>query len=152
MFFPEGLYTLSARDQQVTWLDPLFFRDESSIAAVSHEITYNVPQGRALLLQTLVADAAAGAAQTVSDAQAMARPPTTNQQYYIAVNWYNGGGGFPVSAAAPQQRAINWRGSILIPELWRVSIQANFSAGAAANFCHLSLIGLLLPIGNIQRV
>lgn len=152
MFFPESLYQLSARDLQVSWLDPVFFREESSVAAVSHEITYTVPQGRALLLQNLVADAAAGAAQTCSDMQTMARPPTTNQQFYIAVNWYNGGGGFPVSAAAPQQRAVNWAGQLLVPELWRVSIQANFSAAANPNFCHLSVIGLLIPIANVQRV
>jgi hypothetical protein len=143
MFFPESLYLLSARDQQVSWLEPVFFREEVLDTQVGLEIQYQVPQGRCLLLQTAVGDGAAGAAQTCDNLQVLARPPTANVQTYLAVSWYGG---------ALQGRMVNFSGSVIVPELWIVMAQANFSAAANANFVHLSISGLLIPIGNVVRV
>jgi len=65
VFFPEGLFTLSQRDQQVTWLDPGMygFPGLRSVAiAADGSVSQQVPDGRCLLLQSVVALFQRGAA------------------------------------------------------------------------------------------
>lgn len=143
-FFPEALYLLSDRDQQVTWLDPVLFEANVSLAQLNVISAFIVPTGRLLLLQNAVGDFAAGAAQTVSNAQIVVRPVATPNPYtLIAVNYYG---------PAVQQRFINWSGSIVVPPGWQVQADGVFSAAAAANYVDLAISGLLIPIGNVQRV
>lgn len=145
-FWPEGLFELSARDRQVTWLDPVLFVTDLTAAAVAVDVEYVVPDGRILLLQNAVADFGPGAAQTVLDAQIVVRPVLTVDPFcYLAVNYYN-------TPAAPNGRFINWSGSIIVPPTWQVQALGNFSAGAAGNFVSLAVAGLLCPVGNVARL
>lgn len=144
MFFPEGLYTLSARDRQVTWLDPVLFHSSSSVAAGTVTVDYTVPEGRILLLQTATVEAVSGAAQTVSWLAVVARPVSSAVPYVtFAGEWTTG---------APANRFVNWSGAIAVAPGWLIQGSAIFNAGAAANAVGLALLGLLIPSGNIQRV
>jgi len=153
MFFPEGLYTLSSRDSQVTWLDPALRGTPSGIfagglssntVAVDGSVSEAVPSGRALLLQHVncIFQPTGGFASSLR--RILVRPPTAGsieiwldeQRSALAAN---------VAAQA------GWQGSLLIPSGWFVQGYGEFSGGAA-NELTLSYGGLYIPIGNIQRV
>lgn len=145
MLFPEFLFQLSTRDQQVTWLDPIFSeRSDSSAAVEIITLLSEVPLGRAMILTSASIDADPGAAQSVRRLRI-----TTNQQagspaFTIAA------ARFPVVANA--EETLNWSGQIIIPSQWRIVAIAAFDAAVAINSIVSHLSGMLIPIGNIQRV
>jgi hypothetical protein len=68
VFFPEFLYQLSGRDQQVTWLDPSFSAVGDSALNVFVTVdALTVPSDRVLVLQSVVGMAEPGAGQNVTD-------------------------------------------------------------------------------------
>lgn len=145
MFIPESLYLLSARDQQVTWLEPFASDFSSSLAATEVIVSSSmVPDGRCLILQSCVLAGDPGAAQAARQLQLRLVAP---------------GGGVVFLAGkentpdvADLNRWLNWSGSILVPQDWSIAGDVTFSAGAAANLAELSVVGVLIPIGNIQRI
>lgn len=143
MFFPELLYQLSARDQQVTWLDPLLLSLDASSAAVDVFAVRAVPQGSALVLQALSVFADPGAGQNIVDQQLRIQDESG-----VSIVLKRDA----AAAAANINRSIDWQGSILVPPNWLVVGFASFNAGVAANAVELNLVGVLIPIGNIQRV
>lgn len=149
MFLPEGLYTLSARDQQVTWLDPLFTRVELVAAAADLQANYVVPDGRALILQSVHTYGEGGGAQNCTYIEIALDLPGSPLTYTYLSSHYLGA---PGAAVIGNNRAQMWSGSIVVPEKWRVAGAAGFSAAALANSVFHSVVGLLIPIGNIQRI
>lgn len=145
MFFPEFLLRLSQRDEQVTWLDPLLIERVEAVANVTvATLPATIPTDRALIIQTVVGQATPGAAQSVTELLLQIIAPGSNLLIDFA------GESFPV--VANQARHLNWSGSILIPPGWGVRARAAFDAGAAVNTARMELIGMFIPVGNIQRV
>lgn len=150
MFFPEALYTLSARDQQVTWLDPVFTGALELTAAVADlQQNYVVPNGRVLLLQSVHVLGQGGAGQNCTYIEIALDLPGSPATYTYLSSHYLGA---PGAAAVGPNRTQQWSGSLVVPERWRVAGAAGFSAAVNPNSVFLSVAGLLLPIGNIQRV
>jgi hypothetical protein len=143
VLFPEYLYQLSARDQQVTWLDPLITVVTQSTAGTAVTATYTVPNDRALILQAAVLVILAGAAQTSNEAYLGASRLATGAIFRFANSVY---------AAALQPDPLEFSGSLVIPAQWNVTGTAGFNAGVAANIVSLNIFGILIPIANIQRI
>lgn len=147
MFFPELLYQLSARDQQVSWLDPSVSRITAGAAAPT--VTANlltVPAGLALILQALSVGLDPGAAQSILNVAFRILPPApaAAPEVLISNEWF--------VLTANQNRAHNWQGSVLVPPGWRLACVGTFDAGAANNVVDASHMGILIPIGNVQRI
>lgn len=145
MFFPELLYQLSARDQQVTWLDPQLSRVQASNAATSVGINWlEVPVGRALVLTNLQLRGSPGLAQACTRLIAEMTPRGGGTTVNIANDDF--------AAVANLAQNVNWSGEIIIPADWIISVAASFDAGAAANSIDISGAGILIPLGNVQRI
>lgn len=142
MFFPESLYLLSDRDLQVTWLDPLFLQVPAASAATQVTASYRVPEGRALLLQSGCIQLQAGAGQTSLQAYLRAQPPTGGLESVIRGEYFT----------ATANWAINWAGSIIIPPNWDLVALGVFNAAAAVNNLTMYAQGMLIPVGNLQRL
>jgi hypothetical protein len=145
VFFPEYLFQLSGRDQQVTWLDPYFDRQSVGTAGTSVGATSPVPTGRVLILQSAQGRFAPGAAQNVNTFRISLEPLTSQIPSLELVR-------SDIAGAANIVQNLAWSGSIAIPFGWTVRGLATFNAGVAVNTIVLSCVGILLPIGNIQTL
>ena len=142
MFFPEFLLKLSERDQQVTWLDPLSDNVNTIANSTSITVTYNVQDGKVLLLQAANIRGISGAAQTCD-----------RLQIVLAARAAAAGNALSLSfVAAALENSINWTGSVVVPPLWVIQGNVRFSAAVNPNDCRLSLFGMFIPVGNIQRI
>lgn len=145
MFFPEFLYRLSQRDQQVTWLDPSYntgLLSDTSVGLERNLVT--VPDGRVLILESASVEADPGAAHACTRIRIVATTPVVNLDFVIAQAT------FAVTANLTQ--SLNWSGSLLIPPGWSVRMLGVFDAAVAANQIQGYSLGMLLPVGNIQRI
>lgn len=143
MFFPEALYLLSQRDQQVTWLDPVFAGVQQSDLLTTVSTFYDVPDGRALILQNAHLHATPGAAQNRTGMQiSVFRADVVAANVHLRRDF----------AAAAGVGVLHWVGSIIITPGWRLMGRGSFDAAANANIVDLKVAGLLIPIGNVQRV
>lgn len=145
MFFPESLYALSPRDEQVTWLDPRLATVTSAVASVSVSATDAVPDGRVLMLQSAVAQSAPGAAQFATRLTIQVVGPVNNVPAVLLKT-------DSVAKAANATSELSWEGSIIVPPGWTVRASCAYNAGAAVNTVVLNYCGILLPVANIQRV
>ena len=145
MFAPEFLYKLSPRDEQVTWLDPLWQRTSQGTAAVSvSSPAIVVPDGRLFLLQHVFSFALGGGAQTTTYHELILQNPDLVTDMYLDIN--------PNTGVAGGSTLIRWDGSVWVPPRWRLFAKGTFSAGAVINTVTLTAHGVLIPIGNVQRV
>lgn len=145
----EFLYELTPRDMQQSWLDPVIVTTNGLVAASVVFTTYEIPIGRCLLLRSCVANADGGGAQTVDRVTLELFPPDESVvaiaiSEKITTNVGN--------AAAKISMNTEWSGEILVPQEWTLRARGNYSAAVAANSIELHVIGLLIPIGNIQRI
>jgi len=145
VFFPEFLYQLSAKDQQVTWLDPVTDIISATINQTTIDLIFTVPDGRALILKALQIFAIPGAGQTTSVRQLHVnrRAPDTSEIRLVRSDVVLGAG------VAGNE---DWQGEILLMPGWRLFGRAVFNALVNANTVNLSLAGILIPIANIQRI
>ena len=143
-FFPELLYQLSARDQQVSWLDPIVRTVSSSALSVTINARLQVPIGQVLLLQSAVSQLTPGAAQSILNNAITIIDPTISIAIALAVDLVAG----PANVA----KGLNWSGSIIVPPQWFIASTGSFSAAAVANVGQIDAVGLLIPVGNVQRV
>lgn len=156
MFFPEGLYTLSARDQQVTWLDPGMYGEASGIPgplysntiAGDGSVSQQVPEGRALILQHVLANFQPGPiaapVQVSTLRRILVRPPNAGTTEVWLKEERN-------ALAAGVALSLDWQGSLLVPPRWFVQAYAEYNGGVA-NELTLNIGGMLIPIGNVQRL
>lgn len=142
--FPELLYILSQRDQQVTWLDPILQRSEESSlnAVIFEEIVF--PTDRAVLLHHAHAGFSPGAAQNISTGELNIRRVLDGAFIRLRLQ----GDALAVNIDLEQ----SWQGEILLPPGWSVRATGIFSAAAAANLVQVSVAAVVIPAGNIQRV
>lgn len=145
--FPDYLYELTARDEQVMPIEILYHSFGASTSTnatqVFMPINYTVPADRILCLTTLNADVTAGAAQLALS---------------TFFNFFLGGSTTirPLSISHNRAPAVRSIGCLTVPYLYvppNTTIQAVslFDAGAASNTSgQVTMSGILLPRGNIQ--
>lgn len=153
-FWPEGLYQLSARDRQVTWLDPLLDGPtgatlvgplRSVTIGTDGSVSRQVPDGRVLVLQSVVGYFAPGTAANANTlARLLIRPPTAGTlEVWLREQRQAAAAGFSTELA--------WQGSVIVPPQWFVQAYGEFDAGAD-NEIALNIAGILIPVGNVQRL
>jgi hypothetical protein len=143
--FPEFLYQLSSRDQQVTWLDPVFFRATEGTAGLTPSTApFRVPLGKVLMLTNVNITGIPGAGQAVTRMFAVIISPAGTAQRSIM--------SFRTVLAADIESHHNWSGEIIVPSEWRLQAIGNFNLAVAVNEVTFDFCGILLPVGNVQRV
>jgi hypothetical protein len=145
VLFPEQLYQLTKRDQQVTWIDPLIQRVVVSLANAVVSTDFQVPTDRALLVQGLFCETIPGAAQNATGIFLGALSPPAGTGIFVLLNANRTAG------AVGARTFTEWRGELVIPANWIVRAQGNFNAGVAANQVDLHMYGLLIPAANVSR-
>lgn len=144
MFFPEFLYRLSSRDQQVTWLDPRFDSLTASAAGLTVEVDFTVPSDRPLILTSANIVATPGAGQAVIAMLLRSLAQGDSSPVNLAAR--------EIEVAVAGSRFLNWTGEVILPPAWSLRARASFSAAVNPNDVELHLAGILIPVGNIQRV
>lgn len=145
----EFLYQLSPRDMQQSWLDPVIVTVNGLTTASVVTASYEVPMARCLLLRSSVANADGGGAQTVDRVTLELLPPDeSNIAVAISEKITTNVG----SGSNKLSMNTEWNGEIVIPQEWTLRARGNFSAAVSANSIELHIVGLLIPIGNIQRI
>lgn len=144
MFFPEQLYLLSARDLQVSWLDPLLRRVTDSQNAVQVAANFTTGIDRILILQSVHGAYSPGAGQNIVDADLSIKNPQGN--FGVRLRTLLNALGAGVTAE------LTWQGSLLVPPGWFLSAFADFNAGVAPNNVELSVAGIIIPRANVQGV
>jgi len=154
VFFPEGLYLLSDRDRQVTWLDPLLDGPTGALLTgplrsvtigTDGSVSRQVPDGRMLILQHVTAYFAPGTAANANTlARILIRPPTA----LTLEVWLREARQAAVAGFAQE---LTWQGSVIVPPLWYVQAYGEYDAGAD-NEVALNIAGILVPVGNISRI
>jgi len=146
MFFPEALYLLSQRDQQVTWLDPVYNAAATGSAAASvSSPAFTVPSSQAFVLQNVQGYADPGAGQNIALLEVYIGPPSPGTQFVRLVSDV-------LVKAADVNAAVHWSGSLIVPPAWRIIAEGTFNAGVQVNTVRLGVMGMFIPIGNIQRL
>jgi len=144
VLFPEFLYQLSARDQQVTWLDPVIARPETIDAAAFNVARFAVPDGRMLVVANVCLHSFTAGVTTISLMRLTLFPPAGAGVMDLAIRT-------PVAGLTADVLNLNGL-EVLVPAQWIVEARTTFSAGAAGNTTRLNLAGILLPIANVQRI
>lgn len=140
------LYEISQRDMQLSWLDPLFHRERITTATASISVEYTVPLGRVLLLSSAVASAVAGSLLTTTLVSIGFVKTSASSEFDLMVLPSD-----QLTTAAKNRYSANWSGRVTVPQDWIIKSSAAFSGTTDVNSLTLSLIGMLIPIGNIQR-
>ena len=149
--FPEQLYRLSARDQQVTWLDPFYQRATQAAAALNLSLVWGpVPEGRVLFLQSLLVRCIPGAGARLTGGWVGVQVPGASVVAYLLAG-LTPEIADPVPPGTGPVRFIAWSGSILVPPRWQFEASVDFGA-VAASVIEGTAVGVLVPIGNVQRV
>jgi hypothetical protein len=144
VFFPEFLYQLLGRDQQIDWLQvEIAFKSTAAAAAFIETPIYTVPPERHLILQLATVRVFAGAAQTSTRFEILGRAPGG-----AAATARFAGGDYAAVLAKFDQFPM----SIIVPNRWQIVASAFFNAGVAVNTLDLTLFGMLIPAGNISRI
>lgn len=149
MRFPEKLYQLTQSDLAGTLVIPYFNRVVTANGAAVGFFSTDTLAGigdKFLVLTSLNGELNSGAAQTVVRGALRVNSPATDAtQIRVTV-----AGEFTV--AAPTNFYVNWSGELWLPPGWQVTLQGEFNAFVAANTATLSVTGLLVPRGSIQRL
>lgn len=96
-----------------------------------------------LILQNVHAEAQPGAGQACTELAIIARAGSMPNRRLTASTF---------AAAAGIKQHVNWSGSIIVPPRGLVLATGTFDAGVLGNNVLLDVIGILIPVGNIQRV
>lgn len=141
MHFPEWLYRLLPGDQGTQKLG-LIWREASgsSAATVVSCDPYTVPSDKCLVLTNVTGSFLAGAAQKTVLRRVMADPPAGTVRYNIHEDH--------VDSAVNTAVSLNWVGEVVIPGGWKVRIEGQYDAGAAANTVSGEIFGYLIPRGT----
>lgn len=143
MILLEQLYRLLAADEQTRLLDPFIRRNIDSLNDITINRQFDVPERHALLLTHALLIARPGAGQIVNNAHIFAQPPNA-----------------PVAELAAQVNAlaanavglISWQGELILPAGCNVLGRSAYNAGANVNQQEFQIAGMLIPLGNIERL
>lgn len=143
MIFPEYLYQLSKRDLQVTWLDPALRSVVTSVAAANVTSDFTIDNGRILVLTHVHGFVIPGGGQNVTLLSLLIVDPGGTLIRLVTDD---------TNQAADFRAESTWQGELIIPPGWTIRATADFNAALAANRVDLSLGGILIPVGNVQRL
>lgn len=140
--FPDFLYRLTPRDEQVTPLEILNLRLTASTAATDVATNiYTVPLGKVLVCSAYGLRGEGGAAQYSESLWIeIYTDPTMPTLLGGSLNAY--------PSAAQRSYSHGVASQIIVPEGWQLRGRGTFSAGAAANNVFLGINGILIPRGN----
>jgi len=139
--FPDFLFRLSPRDEQVTPLEIVniyFYGAPASSTQVSSN-TYTVPKGKVLLVNSVGAYMYAGAAQKAQDVVLINNTSTGNVFYHWSHDW---------NADIGQFRTACSNTSFILGENYAVKMLGEFDVGAVDNYFEGHINGILIPRGN----
>jgi hypothetical protein len=147
MFFPEFLYQLSPKDQQVSWLDPYVDLQTLVNTPVTNVVNAQpAPIGRALLLQhVLLTGNPGGSGDNVTGGFiSLVDPPGASRGYLRELTGQ--------VIAANVSFELHWFGSLIVLPGW--TIRGSITKNAAVNLItvRMSVMGVIIPIGNLQRI
>jgi len=136
------LYRLTSRDQQVQQVEAVSESVQFSVAAVSLNARWQVPNDRVLLLKGLAISAQPGGAQTVSSHQANIFTPQLTLSFQL-----DKVAGLAVAFLDRNKEYDD----LVVPSGWIINSIIGFSAGAVANASQHYLAGVLIPRGNVAE-
>lgn len=143
--FPDFIYRLTPRDEQVTPLESVTYYHTESLVSTYVDIdeslgAYRVPAGKILLVNTLAVDFSAGAAQNLDSYKIYLKNSSATNDATLT--------GHSRILTGRYGTQGHMFGSIIVPSEWYICAVALFSAGAAANQITLGMTGTLIPRGN----
>jgi hypothetical protein len=152
---PQSLYAPSAKDRAAMFVASQRLDNvTASAAAAAVEAVSNGPTAdQVLLLRHVLGILQAGAAQSVTSAILAIQSFDGDELVQLkravlnAGSWSDG----RAAVAAPTELVISWTGEIELLEGQRLALTGGFSAGAAANFSVIKVVGILIPRGGWQR-
>jgi len=139
--FPEFLYKLTPRDEQVTPLEVVTFRSSlDANSATVNSALYTVPLGKVLLLRTATVecDPVYGTTTCTSVRIDMYKDSSVPIVLGMQKNEYTG----VIDAPAVLQNPV------VVPEGWILKGVANYDVANAGNGIAFSMCGILIPRGN----
>jgi len=141
----EYLYQLRARDDQVTPLDLLCQRDNFIASAVTLTTLYVVPTDKVLRLQNVFHHSVGGAAQAPTVVTIRIVDPVTLNAFadlFVTTG--------PVLVGLQNFTSLFGLDTYVHPG-FGIRFQTTFAAGAVANQITTTLMGFLMPRGNISQ-
>lgn len=144
--FPESLFTLSQRDLQGTWLDPVVRNVIAGLAATTVQAQFQLPVDRATLLTVMDVQATPGAGQTVQRLQLRLFP---RGSLTVGVRV---AGKVSSAGVAVRDELFATFPELLVPPGWIIEGSAIFDLGGVANTVDFNFAGVHIPAGNIQRL
>lgn len=125
MLFPEFLYQLSGRDQQVTWLDPrLIVNSGNGLALAVSAIAFTVPDNQVLIMTSFVGRADPGAGQACTRLIGLFRDLSGNLVPFTEAHF---------AVAADLNRDVLYQGQILVPPRVEIQVLGDFDAAVNNN-------------------
>ena len=147
----EKLYQLTPGDRGGYGLIVPYFRTVSVTAsATTGTATIAITDigDRFLLMQSALAESLAAGATYAEDSLLALLSPTSDATPGV---FYLHGSDIAGTVNVNTTRRSSWQGSVLVPPNWQVRGTATYSA-ATANITRLSIAGVLIPRGSIQRL
>lgn len=146
MFFPEQLFQLRPGESAYAydWLTPYLRSTEITSAAQNPVVpVHTVPADRSLVLQhALLTGFDPTAAETVQSAAIVVLNQAGSQVCHLS----------SLQIASRSAMAFTtWQGSLVIPPTWQIVGIIGYSAGAVAKTSRLSVGGMMILAGNVQR-
>ena len=147
--FPDFLYELSARDLVGQNLSPIFASGFTSGLFGTLNLTFTLNRGFASILENLLIYGTPGNGQSVSQLQVFLQPPDPSTAL-IPLEFID----FAAIPLVNGIRTSRWASGpgLSVPGDFKIIFQATFSAFANPNALSASIVGMRVPIANIDRV
>lgn len=148
---PWALFGLTPRDMSGTLLRQ--FNRQSTITTVGlvHTHTFNIPPDNALVLLQWAVLALGGGAQQPTYAELDLFLPTANTANGFLTAAFPGSLGNPIATGIIGSISTPCQGAIVAPG-GKLECNVNFSGGGVANTSSASILGVLIPRGDMAYV
>lgn len=145
MILLEQLYRLLRADEQVRLLDPYFETVSSVGTIIGLNATLTVPERKALLLNHAYARILPGTGQNITaNTQLLMRNPGATRVVLLDE--------VPNALAINVAARLMWQGEAVLMPGCTLRLDALFNSGIASNSITLYAHGMLIPLGNIERI
>lgn len=144
----EQLYRLSARDEQLSWLQPVILGQLQGAASTAVGAGWTIPKSALVVAKKIFVRAIPAAGQRALLVQALLSPPEPSTAFVLL-------GSKDVSnipTVALQHDLTVELGDMYISENWRITGQVLYDAGVGFNQLNVSFTGVQIPNGNVDRV
>jgi len=147
--FPDFLYELSPRDLVGQNLSPIFASAFTSALSTSLFISFTLNRGFCSIIENVVFYGTPGNTQGVTQLQLYLQPPDPSTAL-IPLDYID----FGASPTINRISTLRWYSGpgLAIPGDFKILCQALFSGAVNPNFLSASIVGMRVPIANIDRV